>query len=68
MCIRDSIYDELDKASVETSKAINQASDKINELAKEAKLTADETVEDVYKRQWQAMTQGQFLLQTGSYF
>lgn len=43
--ISKNIYDELDKAAVETSKAINQASDKINELAKEAKITADETVE-----------------------
>lgn len=47
--IGKNIYDELDKASVETSKAINQASDKINELAKEAKLTADETVEKAKK-------------------
>lgn len=43
--IGKNIYDELDKASVETSKAINEASDKINELAKDAKITADETVE-----------------------
>lgn len=47
--IGKNIYDELDKASVETSKAINEASDKINELAKEAKLTADETVEKAKK-------------------
>lgn len=47
--IGKNIYDELDKASVETSQAINQASDKINELAKEAKLTADETVEKAKK-------------------
>lgn len=43
--IGKNIYDELDKAAVETSKAINQASDKINDLVKEAKITADETVE-----------------------
>ena len=47
--IGKNIYDELDKASVETSKAINEASDKINELAKEAKLTADDTVEKAKK-------------------
>jgi len=43
--IGKNIYDELDRASVETSKALNDASDQINKLAKDAKITADETVE-----------------------
>lgn len=43
--IGKNIYDELDKAAVKTSKSINESSEKIKDLAKEAKLTADETVD-----------------------
>ena len=44
--IATNIYEELEKASVETSKAIDEASVEIEKLAKEAKITADKTVEE----------------------
>ncbi|WP_311482445.1 hypothetical protein [uncultured Anaerococcus sp.] len=47
--IGKNIYEEFDKAAVKTSQSINQASDKINELAKEAKVTADEKLDKAKK-------------------
>ena len=47
--IGKNIYDELDKASVEASKSLDDASKKINEYAKEAEITVDETVDKAKK-------------------